>query len=251
MKTAIRCILATAFVCATLNAVAEPPSNLTPEQRKKLIEMNHREFGGFVTKPDPGNGHISVVNLQKRVPEKELREAIRYRVRFSSLPIEFKSAPDPKAVISVYVKDDSTQQSSLLVYPGEMWSQVNVAALAADKPTDAVLALRTRKEVARGIAYACGAAGSQYPGSLAGPIRSTRQLDRFLDEGMPPDVFLRMEVFAKELGVRQVHRISYAAACQEGWAPPPTNEYQKAIWDKAHAMPKNPMKIEFDPKKGK
>ena len=34
-------------------------------------------------------------------------------------------------------------------------------------------------------------------------------------------------------------------------APAPTNEFQKAVWDKVHAIPQNPMKIEFDPKKGR
>ena len=45
--------------------------------------------------------------------------------------------------------------------------------------------------------------------------------------------------------------MTYKEACEEGWAPAPTNEIQKAIWDKVRATPKNPMKIEFDPKKGR
>jgi len=51
--------------------------------------------------------------------------------------------------------------------------------------------------------------------------------------------------------VRPVYRASYAAACQEGWAPPPTNEYQRAIWNDVHKIPEKPMKIDFDPAKGK
>ena len=43
---------------------------------------------------------------------------------------------------------------------------------------------------------------------------------------------------------------TYKKACQEGWVSAPTNDIQKAIWDKVHAAPKNPMKIEFDSKKG-
>jgi hypothetical protein len=41
------------------------------------------------------------------------------------------------------------------------------------------------------------------------------------------------------------------AVCQEGWAPPPTNEYQRAIWNDVHKIPEKPMKIDFDPAKGK
>jgi hypothetical protein len=53
------------------------------------------------------------------------------------------------------------------------------------------------------------------------------------------------------LGMASERKVPYVKACKEGWAPAPTNEFQKAIWDKVHSTPKNPMKIEFDPKKGK
>ena len=36
-----------------------------------------------------------------------------------------------------------------------------------------------------------------------------------------------------------------------GWAPQPTNEVQRAIWDKVHAIPDKPLTIEFNPKKDK
>lgn len=247
MKTTIRFLSAALGVGVLLGALAEPPPDFTPEQRKKVLDMNRRVFGGFVTKPDPGNGHIAVVNLQKRVPAKELSRAIRYVTKHSLLPIKLSEVPDPDAAITVYVKDEASQSSSLLVSPGEFWAQVNVAALASDKPPAAVLGMRARKEVARGLAYVCGAAGSQYADSLAGPVRSLRHLDRFSDEGLPPDVFLRMGIFAQPLGIRPIYRTSYAAACQEGWAPPPTNEYQRAIWEKTNADkergPSNPITI--------
>jgi len=54
-------------------------------------------------------------------------------------------------------------------------------------------------------------------------------------------------------GVR--HSGVYAArtreACQEGWAPAPTNDIQKAIWNEVRQLPAKPIKIEFDPAKGK
>ena len=52
-------------------------------------------------------------------------------------------------------------------------------------------------------------------------------------------------------GVTPARKGIYEAACQQGWAPAPTNDIQKAIWDKVHAVPATPMKIEFDPKKGR
>ena len=42
---------------------------------------------------------------------------------------------------------------------------------------------------------------------------------------------------------------NYKTACREGWAPAPTNDVQKAIWDKVHAMPTEPIKIKPEEKK--
>ena len=41
---------------------------------------------------------------------------------------------------------------------------------------------------------------------------------------------------------------TYKRACREGWAPTPTNDVQRAIWEKVHAIPDKPLTIEFDPK---
>ena len=42
---------------------------------------------------------------------------------------------------------------------------------------------------------------------------------------------------------------TYRKACEEGWANPPTNDVQKAIWDKVHALPTEPLKIKPEEKK--
>ena len=69
--------------------------------------------------------------------------------------------------------------------------------------------------------------------------------------GVPPDVFPRMLHYIGALGIRPVVQATYKKACQEGWAPAPTNDVQKAIWEKVHAIPDKPITIEFDPKKDK
>ena len=38
-----------------------------------------------------------------------------------------------------------------------------------------------------------------------------------------------------QMGIPQIRRVSYKNACEEGWAPAPTNEFQKAIWEKVKA----------------
>ena len=62
-----------------------------------------------------------------------------------------------------------------------------------------------------------------------------------------------MKKYMAARGVTPHYRCPYFKACEEGWAPAPTNEYQRAVWEKVHAIPDKPMKIEFDPatQKGK
>ena len=57
------------------------------------------------------------------------------------------------------------------------------------------------------------------------------------------------EVFSEDGTMYPVMMVTYGRAVREGWAPAPTNEYQKAIWDKIHAMPTEPIKIKPETKK--
>ena len=49
------------------------------------------------------------------------------------------------------------------------------------------------------------------------------------------------------LGFKPRRRLTYRRACQEGWAPAPTNEFQKAVWEQVKADkergPANPITI--------
>jgi len=77
-----------------------------------------------------------------------------------------------------------------------------------------------------------------------------RDLDH-AEENVPIDMVDFYVTYLKALGVKPAEKTTYRKACREGWAPAPTNEVQQAIWDKVHQIPANPMKIEFDPKKGR
>ena len=68
-------------------------------------------------------------------------------------------------------------------------------------------------------------------------------------EGIPYDKVISAQKFLKSRGYAPLIRAPYAKACREGWAPAPTNDIQKAIWDKVHAMPTAPIKIKPETKK--
>ena len=43
----------------------------------------------------------------------------------------------------------------------------------------------------------------------------------------------KISVHARKLGMQMVRTTTYRKAAEEGWAPPPTNDVQKAIWNEA------------------
>ena len=157
--------------------------------------------------------------------------------------LELKSAQS--ANIAIYVIDDS-KLPRLLSAPEEGWSIVNIDSLI--NLSEKVFSSRVIKEVMRATSLATGCGNV---GGCMQPVVDLNSLDALISDSFPinmrPQVYKSIEAF----GIEPRIEASYKVACQQGWAPAPTNDIQKAIWDKVHAAPKNPMKIEFDPKKGR
>ena len=257
-------LLATTVASAATNRVHK---TLSPEEREKNRAEFLRQTGGYVVKPDPGNGRILIANAQKRVPTRAFtRVANVARVRMK-LAVDcadvgpakaahptVRSAPELKATLVLFVTDDPSSESTILTAPDERWAVVNVAAVGAGAADAETVENRTRHAVSRAIGILCGAGGSQYADSLSGAfLAGPKDYDRFKSDMLPPDTFQKLHTYLGKLGVRPIDQSTYLNACQEGWAPAPTNDIQKAIWEKVHAPPQKPMKIKFDPaaQKGK
>ena len=222
-----------------------------------------RATGGFVVKDDPGNGKLLIVNAQKKVDDVYLRQAtgiLRYQVKINAERIvsapEIAAKPNAAAVkklggtLAVFVKDDAACDVTVLAAPDARWAVVNVATLNADNPGDEILGSRVKKAVLRATALICGGGSSQYSMSLVGAFRDpVKDYDRFAKAGLPGDTYGKMAEYLMTLGMRPINRTTYINACQEGWAPAPTNDIQKAIWDKVHALPTAPLKIKPETKK--
>ncbi len=236
------------------DATAESKAELRRRRRREFIE----KVGGLVTKPYTGKV-IRIVNAQKTVPSDPVVFAAKQIQVALSLPVEVVAADasvlDARSLFAtntaavLLIKD--TDGPRVLVAPDDAWGEVNVKALAAGNPSADQLAMRLRKEVWRAMAFMLGAGYSQYEFCLMKPARTLGDLDAITADMPCPEPFNRMIMSATALGAYVTRRTSYQKACEEGWAPAPTNDVQKAIWEKVHSVPKNPMKIEFDPKKGK
>lgn len=272
MKSTIAAIATFAAVFAFAqqpNAPARMPrpgqgpngEKLTPEQRaeraRKFQEMRYKKTGGILARPGSRQGKIVFVNAQKDAPAEWIQEIAGDFAKETKFTVEVEEGefkfPSPAIVgnASVFVINDP-EMPPMLSAPESRWSMVNVAPLktgAGQKP--AFFRARCMKELVRGFCLVAGTQDSNYPMALVGPILKPADLDQHADWRLPVDVYARIKKYSSAMGVTPLEEVSYRKACQEGWAPSPTNDIQRAIWDKVHALPAEPLKIKPETSKQK
>ena len=221
-----------------------------------------RQFGGFVTKPNSAKGKVVVLNAQKIVPAADFKPAVDYIFKEVNPEI---SIVDVATVKTTNPMDDIVKQGgklgvvlvdspdlpTLLTAPESRWSIVNVAALKSDSKDAAVLAKRVRLEILRGFALASGCAFmTRDPIAMKMGVLIPEDLDVIKEEAYGVEIRWTLGMALPTYGITPWKVTTYKQACEEGWANAPTNKFQQKIWDKVHELPKKPMTIEFDPKKG-
>ena len=264
MKTLTVLVAVLSAAITTFGQTSKKDDNLTPEQRFQRRQMLiQKRTGGYIDQRMPGSGVYVFVNAQTVVPisayEKQIPIisdvfAVEITNRVYNSDINFANAAAVLKELGgnagLFVVNQPSAPA-LYIAPEKGWAFVNVAALSADKPTDDVLAKRVRREVWRGFAMAAGSTDTEWDHCLLGPITSLKGLDNIDSEAVSPEPAPKIAKHLTKLGILPFKRVTYRQACQEGWAPPPQNEFQKSIWQKVHSIPDNPITIEYDPKKDK
>lgn len=263
MKLSSLC-LAIVVTCS-LVCIAEDNAD-DAEKSRKIHEVYERKFGGFVVQPGSLAGRIVFVNGQKDLAVSEIEKVIatiKSGMAYNIVVVEGEMpSPMPKsqdlakhkADVAIFVVSDSALPA-LLVSPEENWSIVNVAkcmnGLKDDVLGKRLFALRCRGELIRGFAQASGIWTSNYKDNILN-AKSPTELDAMKGDSLVADILQRCKEHLARIGVTQERKVMYTRACHEGWAPAPTNEYQKAIWEKIKAeksvKPSNPIKVNFDPR---
>ena len=239
------------------------------ETRQQLVHERPRkrrpavQTGGLVFKQIAGP-HLCLVNAQRRVPQADFDGMAHDLTTSLSLPWDavcVAESADGQSVArtmlaggaaGVVAVVDAPDAPTLLVAPEEGWAAVNVARMAEDNPLPPVFAARFRKELWRAAAWAVGGGNSSFQPCLLRGVSTMKELDAIplLQPGPEPNNKIIDE--AHRRGVQMARFASYRQACKEGWAPPPTNDVQKAIWEQVKADkergPTNPITIQ-PPKK--
>lgn len=272
MRTLIA-FCAAAIFAAALAAPSAQQRERTPEERERSRQIRIQRYlakvekeGGLVDGLIPGKD-IRIVNAQTSVAEAEIADVVKamrntLRVKIDIVPV----AGDEKCPFAVAERAfeggntagvvalvESEKFPRLVIRPEDHTAIVNVSELKKDTPDAEKLALRVRKEIWRGFGYAMGAANSGFQPCVMRDVKSLADLDEKPIAILSPEPLMRIEPALRQLGLAQLRHATYKRACEEGWAPAPTNDWQKAVWEKVKAeqseAPSKGIKIKFD--KGK
>lgn len=234
----------TAMLCAANVLSAEKKPKLTPEQ---IAERKYRHFGGYIVQPRETKV-ISIVSEQSSIGGDVLSGIASEMQALLTIPVVMNANRDAGLTLKIREGEADTP---LIVMPDNASAIVNVKALSADNPTRDVLQARVCKELWRGLIYTIGGGNTYVQQCVMKQVSSLAELDALPSKTACPDAFMRVTESAKALGIQPMRRVTYRQACKEGWAPTPTNDVQKAIWDETRKLPTKPIQIKFDPKRGK
>jgi hypothetical protein len=240
MKTYIASSIILLF---TLTGLAQTPPK--PIVKIDQVAQSNRlvKTGGTIMMPSSGP-HMLIINAQKRVPAAIVQQASTDISRILRVPIQFKEddkVQNPMETASDVLKDksiavllivsDTPKYPAMLVAPEARWVVVNTATLAEENPSGDLLASRLNKELWRAFGMVLGGGISSFPDCLMQPIFKVEQLDELKGRAISPDPLTRMLRTITKLGIQPQRLTTYRKACEEGWAPMPTNSFQKAIWE--------------------
>ena len=217
--------------------------------------------GGLVFSRIDGKA-IHILDLQGLASDTAIDEAVKnimlhVRVPMKVVKVEEKSPAEEsirsfsqnKDVAALVVLTANDDNDSMLYYPDRNTCIVNVKSLLKDGSDGATFNSRVFKQIWRAVGMILGAGEAVGEFSILQKVNSLKQLDSIKAKLPSPEQHNRMVESINTLGMTMVKAGTYRMACQEGWAPAPTNDVQKAIWDKVHAMPTAPLKIKPETKK--
>jgi len=250
-----KCTLSICLLLSANLAISQPSADEIAAKRAQREAEEYRLNGGYVRRPNAGSAHIVFVNCQNRIADKVIQASAANLESILFIPFDCSCGTFDfdnlkiQGSASVFIVDRENYPPSLIA-PEDKWAMVNVARLT--KGADAAkLNRRLSKELSRSTALLCGAAASGFQNTITRCVTDVDQLDEIPDWHLPFDTIQKISTYVKGFGIKPYERATYLDACNEGWAPPPADDIQKSIWDKVHATPATPMKIEFDPKKGR
>lgn len=217
-------------------------SEMSPQELLEAKAELEKRTGGMILVNQ--KGVVKYVDFQNSVkPEilssiaQGLGKAYRIDMRVDKVSGSFeiqkatKLIESTKANACIFIIEDPLLPMTL-ISPEAKWALVNLAVAKSDAPSAEKLNKRCQKLMMRTSAYLLGAASSNYRGSALDAAFSVADLDKSIGGTVMPDSLMAINNYLPKLGVVPGKVISYRRACIDGIAPPPTNDLQRAVWER-------------------
>lgn len=226
-----------AFACLGLLAHAE---NELDTKIQASVSQNSL-VGGIVTKPSTGR-LVAIVNqdvVDKSVIDKVMTSfSAQLRTPFIVIPtkpIEFAdfsaTAKFHKANLAIFIVQDASLPMSLVAMESR-WMMINAAKVLDANVSSDVNCKRLRREMARCLKAFFSSVAQ---GKDSYVVSSGIDLDLISVDPIDGQALFNIIHGLPNFGLKPERKTTYKKACQEGWAPAPTNDYQKAIWEQIKA----------------
>ena len=214
---------------------------LTKEEQQERMLNRLRKSGGILR--IPGKGKVAIVSCADAIKLSILLEKTKaiqdnLRITMQGVPMKekFTIADAPRvmrqlnAQVALFFGENPDLPMSLYV-PEENWGFVNVAKLKADGAPAAKVDGRVKKMYARMMTLSLGSAFSESPASPMQNVTDVASLDKMPVDGIFFMDYNNILQHLPKVGVTASTITTYRRACYEGWAPAPTNEFQKVIYE--------------------
>lgn len=239
MNRVITSFFVLSLLITSINAKAEIVRRVRPDAHSK-------PSGGIVEKPYSGNIFL-FANAQAAIPHKRIA-SFAQKIRLATImPFEASEVPlinnayqarrtaidliGWNQVGASVVIVDITDNTNFINSEEGNWAILNIAFLKTDNPTYEKLEERVAKALWLAAGRVLGAGYSGKTISVLKPFHSLDELDSNKAMRPSPEGFNAMLENGERLGIKTITISSYRTACRNGWAPAPTNDIQKAIWN--------------------
>ena len=252
------------IICIALGIIIAAQTFAANQPRRRPPRPKNSKPSGGIVEKEYGGKVFRIQNAQTEYQWDRLAKLTR-DIRYTTLlPIEcvqravtnspfeaVESLVNEKGVGAGALVVDDDKLPVEIISPDRRWGILNIAQLKADNPSPEKFEQRFVKVYWGIIARTLGAGTSSFPGCVLVPFTDMKGLDAIAATRPCPEPFNKMIETGEVYGIGIITIASYRRACEVGWAPAPTNDVQKAIWEEVHRLPTEPIKIKPETKKVK
>ena len=190
-----------------------------------------------------GKGNLTVIDCRPSDAKAELKDAIealqsevyidvaQTREAAFSLSSASQAVKASGASVAVFIVDDASLPMTLTASE-EKWSLVNVAKIRSDSPSSEKFKKRLSTLFMRQCARVLGSDVINTPECCTYQVFDLKDLDTINTFALPWGASISLKMSVTRLGIEPVEEATYEDACEMGVAAQPTNEIQRAIWQK-------------------